>query len=170
MDFEKLCKERYSVRDFSSKPVAEDTILSILNLARIAPTAKNNQPYEIFVYEGERLKDIAAASANVYGAPVVFAVCSDEEKAWKNPFSAEPSTLQDIGIIATTLMYASEEYGLGSIYICRFDPDKLTEVSDIPSPLRPRCLIAVGYPSENCAPSPRHFERRELSEFVHRIK
>ncbi len=168
MDFEQICRERYSVRAFSDIKVEEEKISAILDLARVAPTAKNNQPYEIYVYEGESLKDLEAASANVYGAPTVFAVCSDEEKAWKNPFSGEPSTLQDIGIIATTLMYASTEYGLGSIYICRFDPDALIKVSGMPANLRPRCLIAIGYPTETCAPSPRHFERRAITEFVHR--
>ena len=168
MDFERICKERYSVRSFSSEKVEEEKANKILNLARLAPTAKNNQPYEIFVYEGEALSQLERASAQVYGAPLVFAVCADENKAWQNSFSGEFSTLQDVGIIATTLMYASTEYGLGSIYICRFNPKALKEATKMSENLEPKCLIAVGYPTDDCEPSPRHFERRELSEFVHK--
>lgn len=33
--------------------------------------------------------------------------------------------------------------------------------------LTPECIIAVGYKTDDCVPSERHFERRELNEFVH---
>ena len=168
MDFERICKERYSVREFSKKKVEEEKISAVLNLARIAPTAKNNQPYEIYVYEGEALKKLREASAEVYGAPTVFCVCADENKAWQNSFSGEFSTLQDVGIIATTLMYGATEYGLGGIYICRFDPAALKTATGMKENLEPKCLIAIGYPAETCKPSPRHYERREIDEFVHK--
>ena len=168
MDFERICNERFSVRSFSGRAVEREKLNALLSLARVAPTAKNNQPYEIYVYEGEALGKLKEASAEVYGAPLVFAVCADEKKAWQNSFSGEFSTLQDVGIIATTLLYGSVEYGLGGIYICRFDPAALKRNTGMPENLSPKCLIAVGYPTEDCKPSPRHFERREISEFVHK--
>ena len=168
MDFERICKERFSVRSFSDKEVEKEKVDGLLELARLAPTAKNNQPYEIYIYEGEALKKLKESSAEVYGAPLVFAVCADGNKAWQNSFSGEFSTLQDIGIIATTLMYGATEYGLGGIYLCRFNPAVLKEVTEMPVNLEPKCLIAVGYPDADCKPSPRHFERREISEFVHK--
>ena len=48
MDFEKICKERYSVRSYKSTPVEDEKIAKILEMVRLAPTAINNQPYEIF--------------------------------------------------------------------------------------------------------------------------
>ena len=168
MDFETICKERFSVRSFSGKEVEKEKVNALLELARLAPTAKNNQPYEIYIYEGESLKKLKESSAEVYGSPLVFAVCADENKAWQNSFSGEFSTLQDIGIIATTLMYGATEYGLGSIYLCRFNPAKLKEVTEMPDNLEPKCLIAVGYENADCKPSPGHFDRREISEFTHK--
>lgn len=41
MDFLELAKNRYSVREFSSKKVEKEKILKILESAKIAPTAKN---------------------------------------------------------------------------------------------------------------------------------
>ena len=170
MDFEKICKERYSVRSFSDKKVEEEKISAILNLVRLAPTAKNNQPYEVYVVSSEKgLEEMKSARANCYNAQLIFAVCADEEKAWKNFYSGENSTLQDVGIIATTIMYGAKEYGLEGIYICMFDPSKFAEVFDLPENLSPKCLVAVGYPAEDAAPSERHFQRREIEEFVHRV-
>lgn len=169
MDFKKICEERYSVRDFSPREVEKEKVNALLELARIAPTAKNNQPYEIYVFKGEALGKLKEASAEVYGAPLVFAVCADENKAWQNSFSGEFSTLQDIGIIATTLTYGAFEYGLGSIYICRFNPAALKDIIGMGENLNPKCLVAVGYPSDACKPSPRHFERRKTDEFVHYV-
>ena len=168
MDFEKICKQRFSVRRFSDRKPDEITVEKLCELARLAPTAKNNQPYELYVVTGEKsLKKLEKAKAGVYGAPVVIIVCSDKEKAWRNRYSGCDSSLQDIGIVATTILYGAEEYGMNGIYICNFDPEAAKKEFNMPDNLTPECLIAVGYKSDDCEPSERHFLRRELKEFVH---
>ena len=41
MDFLKLAKERYSCRSFSAKEIEQEKIDSILEAAKVAPTARN---------------------------------------------------------------------------------------------------------------------------------
>ena len=49
MEFQKLIEERYSVREYQNKPVEQEKIDAILKAGNIAPTAKNNQPQQIYV-------------------------------------------------------------------------------------------------------------------------
>ena len=171
MDFTKLCDERFSVRSFSDRKVEEEKISQILELVRKAPTAKNNQPYEIYVAKTDSaLRKIKSVKENIFNAQLVFVICSDGEKAWRNPFSGTPATLQDIGIIATTTMYACQNFGVDNIYVCAFDPAKMKDVLNLSDNLLPECLILAGYKTEDCEPSPRHFERREIKDFVHEIE
>lgn len=46
MTFMDLCKNRYSTRKFSDKPVEQEKLDYILEAGRIAPTGRNYQPQE----------------------------------------------------------------------------------------------------------------------------
>lgn len=48
-DFTSLCEQRHSVRTFEKKPVAKEDIVRILELARIAPSVENLQPWRFHV-------------------------------------------------------------------------------------------------------------------------
>lgn len=50
MDFLELAKERYSCRSFCTKEVEKEKIEKILEVAKLAPTARNLQPQRDFVY------------------------------------------------------------------------------------------------------------------------
>ena len=170
MDFEKICETRYSVRSFRSRPVEEEKIHKLLGFARLAPTARNNQPYEIYTVRSESgLQKIREITPCAFDAPVVFIVCADEEKSWRNSFSGEPSVLQDIGIVTTTMMYGATELGLSSTYVCHFDPERVKREFGLPENLDPKSLLPVGYAAEGAEPSERHGQRRELAEFTHEL-
>jgi nitroreductase len=42
----------------------------------------------------------------------------------------------------------------------------MAKAFDLPANLTPYVLLALGYPSEEAQPAPRHFERLPLSETV----
>ena len=170
MDFEKICEQRYSVRSFSSTPVEDEKIARMLEMVKKAPTARNNQPYEIFYAKTpEGISKLLPARDNYFGAPLVFVICSIDEKHWHNRQSGREFTCQDVGIIATTLMYAATEVGLGSLYVCAFDPIVAKEVLNLQG-LTAECMMLVGYPNEDAKPSAMHDSRRSVEEFAHEIK
>jgi nitroreductase len=49
---------RRSIRDFSDKPVAKDTIMNILETAIRSPSGGNSQPWEVFVANGATMEKI----------------------------------------------------------------------------------------------------------------
>ena len=53
MDFLELAKTRYSVREYEEKKVEKEKLYKILEAARVAPSAVNNQPYRLIVVESE---------------------------------------------------------------------------------------------------------------------
>ena len=85
MNFLDLAAQRYSVRSYSGQPVEQEKIGLILKAAQLAPTAVNYQPQMIYVLKSdEALAKINRLCRCIYGAPLVFLICSDERKTWKS--------------------------------------------------------------------------------------
>ena len=51
MDFKDLVLKRYSVRKFSNQPVAQETLETILDAVKFAPSAVNFQPFKIYLFK-----------------------------------------------------------------------------------------------------------------------
>ena len=75
MEFTEVIKKRYSCRKFIGKAVEKEKLNEILESGRLAPTAKNNQPYHIYIARSETaLAKIDSVCRCRYGAPVVLVV------------------------------------------------------------------------------------------------
>jgi nitroreductase len=62
-----LASSRRSVRRFKSDPVSHDDILRVLDVARLAPSAANSQPWEFVVVEEPVMRrGVAVAAASVF--------------------------------------------------------------------------------------------------------
>ncbi len=167
MEFIKLATDRFSTRDFSDKEIEAEKLEIIKEAARIAPTAKNNQPQVVYLLKSEdALKKVRENTRCAFNAPVVFAVCIDQEKQWKQPFTGEYMGNVDAAIVTTHMMLAAESLGLGSCFVCYFDVDKFKKEFGLPENVTPVALLPVGYKSETCEPADRHFIRNKTEDFV----
>ena len=52
MDVIEAILDRHSVRDFSPKPVLQETVMKILEAATRSPSGGNGQPWEVFIASG----------------------------------------------------------------------------------------------------------------------
>ena len=167
MDFAALSKRRYSVRKFSSQPVEEQLLQTVLETGRSAPTAHNSQPQRIYVLRGEEaLHKVDEATSCRYGAPVVLLVAADTAVAWRNDWSDHSSAEMDASIVTTHMMLQATELGLGSVFVARLDTAKAKALFELPESQEVWCMLPIGYPAEDAAPSPNHENRRPLSELV----
>lgn len=171
MNFDDICRERYSVRSFSGRRVSPETVGRILDAVRLAPTALNHQPYRVLVAQSdEALQKLSAdAKATLYGARTVLVLCSDRSRGWSNRYSGESGILLDMGILTATALYAATACGVDSCCVCNFDPDALRTAFSLPTELTPDALILLGYRAPDCRPSDRHDLRREAPEFTDHI-
>lgn len=169
MSFLDLARERYSVRSYSDKPVEQEKIDLILEAARIAPTAVNYQPQMIYVLKSETaLAKVNRLCRCIYGAPLVFLICSDESKAWKSQSEAGYTTGEmDCSIVCTHMMLEAWELGLGSVWVRLFDSREVARAFDLPVHIKPICLLPVGYASEKSVPyAPWHDVYRSVESFT----
>jgi len=166
-DFMDLLKNRYSVRKFAPKPVEEKKINLILDAGRLAPTACNYQPFKVYVLRSkEALEKLQKCKYSHFGETLAFIICQDQAKSWKREFDNKFSGEIDASIVTTCMMLEIANLGLGSTWIMHFIPEALVEEFNIPANLVPVSLLVVGHPADDSQPSPRHFERKKIEEFV----
>ena len=86
MSFFELARNRYSERNFDSRPIEQEKIDKILEAGRIVPTACNYQPQRFFVLKSEEaLQTAKSVTPFTYKAPLMILVCYDMDTVWKNP-------------------------------------------------------------------------------------
>ena len=171
MSFMELAKDRYSERNFDSRPVEQEKIDKILEAGRTAPTACNYQPQRIYVIQSdEALKKARSIRVSHFNAPLMMLVCYDAETAWRNPgdrwYENYCSGEQDAAIVAATMMYEAEELGVHSVWLRGFDSQAVAETFALPKNIVPVMMFAMGYSSGKSAPSPWHFLRKPIEETV----
>ena len=167
MEFQELIRARYSCRDFDSRPVDRAVLEEILNAGRLAPTAKNYQPYHIYVVEsGELLEKIDAVSPCRYNAPVVLVITVNHEEAFKFQDERGDSAIEDGTIVATHLILAAKNAGVESCWVNLFDPAAAKSALNLPENEEILTLMMLGHAGRTAHPAHLHAKRKELSEVV----
>ena len=165
-DFLSLAQKRYAVRSYLPKPVEAEKLERILEAGRVAPTAKNTQPFRFLVVQHpERLKKLSACT-NVKGYPLAIIVCSVASEVWVRPFDGKSKPDTDAAIAATHMLLEATDLGLGSCWLMHFDPAPIREQFRIPEGTEPEYILAIGYPAEDSHPSERHTKRKPLEDLV----
>ncbi len=57
LDFYQVITTRRSIRKYKSSPVEEEKLQRILEMARLAPSARNYQPWHFIVIRDEKIKN-----------------------------------------------------------------------------------------------------------------
>lgn len=170
MSFIDLVKSRYSCRAFDARPVENEKLQQILEAGRLAPTAKNGQPIKIFVLKSaEALEKVRNVTRMAYIAPVVLAICYDQMQSYRalNYNDDHDCGDMDASIVTTTMMMEATDLGLNTLWARGFNAIEVARALEIPENLKLACLLDVGYAdAELGAPSPRHTQRKEMSEIV----
>ena len=160
MSFLELAKRRYSVRSYTAQKVETEKLDKILQAAHAAPTAANLQPVHVIAVQGKDGLDKIGKAANIYGAPLAIIVCADHSRAWVRPFDRKQTADIDASILTDHMMMEATELGLGSVWICYFQPDMIREAFGLPDNLEPINILAVGYSNEEAADPERHSQTR----------
>lgn len=159
---------RRSVRRYEDRPVEEEKIDLLLRAAMQAPSAVNQQPWEIIVLEDRgRMKKLAQGLD--YGkmleeAPLSFIMLGNTHKL-KSPLRWP----QDLSAATQNVLLEATELGLGSVWLGIYPTKErmnlIREVVGVKDPLVPFSIISIGYPAEFAQVVDR-FDRSK----VHRIK
>jgi len=165
--FFELSSERYSLRSYSDKIVEDWKVDRILKASSIAPTAVNFQPQQIYVIKSDDSIKRLESIRPLFGAKLAFIICYDENKSWKNRHDGmKDSGDVDCSIITTHMMLEAKEVEVDTCWIGAFNPEHIKRIFDIKDNIKPVVILLAGYPAEDGAPSPRHFERKDYKEYT----
>ena len=160
MKFIEIAKKRYSVRSYQDRKVEEEKLQRILEAAHVAPTGGNLQPVRLIVVQSREGLEKIGKGANLYNAPLAIIVCADHGKAWVRPIDGKQIGDIDASILTDHMMLQATEAGLGSVWICYFDPEVISREFHLPEGLEPVNILAIGYPDEEAADPERHSRAR----------
>ena len=133
MDFLELAKERYSCKKFSDKDITNEQLEKILEVGRLAPTAKNLQEQKIYVIKSqEGLAKIDKLTPCRYGAPTVILVAFNKNNVFTYPGNTRDSGIEDASIVATHMMLAASSLGVDNCWINFFNPEDAKKEFNLP--------------------------------------
>jgi len=148
---------RRSVRKYEKKPIPEEILKAILEAGRLAPTAKNLQPWHFIVVRDPEIKrKLVFTDWNnfIEEASVVIVGCGEMDKKW---------AVVDVAIALQNMVIAAEALGLGSCWIGAFEEEEVKRALGVPDHLKVVAMITIGYPAERPEPPP----KKKLEEIVH---
>ena len=152
------CKEtiftRSSVRNFTSEPVPEEVLQDMLEAARCAPSAQNNQPWRFIVLRNnEKIKELSVncgliglANWFVRSAPCLVIACADTRSNLR--INSQDYYLVDTAIAFQQMILMAWSHGIGSCWLAAFSEKKLKQYLDLPKTWRIVALSPFGYPAE----------------------
>lgn len=167
MEFERLIAERYSVRKFKAEHLPQTVIDRILDAGHKAPTGCNYQPQRILVLNTDAsIEKLRGCTKCHFDAPTAMLVCHNKDESWHRRYDGALSSPVDAAIVATHMMLAAHNAGVGSCWVMHFDPAAMREAYGIPENIEPLALLVLGYPAEDAQPLDLHEKTRPLDEVV----
>ena len=143
MDVFQAIKKRKSVRGYTGESISEEDMNKLLQSARMAPSAKNLQPWQIIVVTDTETKKelVGICHGQMFvedAAAVIIGLVEDTK--WSEI---------DLTISLDHLSLQAVELGLGTCWIGSFDTEKLKELIKIPDGYEPFILMTVGHPDDD---------------------
>lgn len=149
MDAMTALKTRRSVRSYTDEPVSEEDLQLILEAAMQAPSAMNEQPWELVVIRKpeilQRVSEISQGASYANKAPMAILVCLNKGKEKVSGIG-----IIDVNLCAENILLAAHALGLGAVYTGVYPmKDKMKnfqDLLDLPKNVLPIGLIVMGHP------------------------
>jgi nitroreductase len=148
-------KKRASLKTrLSTRDVEEEKIKKVMEAARLAPSARNSQPWRFVVVKGkENVKNVVTKAFGetnqvVKEAPVLII-------AWGNPSDdviadGKELYLFDIGLAVENMLLAATDLGLVTHPMANVKEDELRRLLGVPHEVRFVIATPLAYPAAGC--------------------
>ena len=166
---------RRSIRRYLSKEIPDETLQTVLEAARWAPSWGNSQCWDLVLVRDQQLKKELQETVSernpstnaVVDAPVLIALCGKLKASGYYKESAPTKFgdwfMFDLGILCQSICLAAHAVGLGTVVVGIFDHDKVGEIIKLPKGHEVVALIPMGYSEQQPSPP----KRKEVAEFCH---
>lgn len=144
MDVFEAVQERRSIRVYKDKPVEREKLEKILEAARLAPSARNTEPWHfIAVTDADKRKTLSRGifAKFLVQTPLVIVACGDKE--------ASPDWYAiDVGLAVENMILVATAEGLGTCCVGSFIEKDVKLALKIPDNFEVLVLLAIGYAQE----------------------
>jgi nitroreductase len=147
-------KTRRSVRKYKPTPIPEEHLKTILEAARLAPSAGNKQPWKfIIVRDADTKKRLAEVANNQHwiGDAGVVAVSLAMDK--KDPAIYERWVERDVMTAVEHMVLTAWELGYGTCWIGAFKQKDVKDLLGVPEEMSVINILPIGVPDQT--PEPR---------------
>jgi nitroreductase len=133
------------------RPVARETVATLLEAARAAPSSFNEQPWRFLVFDGSDGEALEQARSclvegNAWAKKAPLILLSVAAERWARDGSPNWHAQHDVGLASENLALQAIAEGLVVHFMAGFDADRARELFGIPEGFTPMAMIAVGYP------------------------
>ncbi|MDA3957787.1 nitroreductase family protein [Oceanispirochaeta sp.] len=148
-----LVEKTRSCRRFEQKELPEEFMKSLVETARVCPSARNKQPLKYITIENHDFRNLLFPHLNWAGSL----------KNWDGPIEGERPTGYvvlildkrisssaglDTGIVAQTMQLVAMEKGIGSCMLGAFIKENVAKLLELGDELEIQLILALGYPLE----------------------
>ena len=162
---------RRSIYQFKPEAVPTESITSVLEAGRWAPSYANSQPWEFITITDSKLKqqvveiakETMAAHAGIEGAHAIIATCVDPEKDQYHYIEDGAAATQNMALAAHSLGLATYWVGiLNPMNDKKSVEHRIKGVLNIPERFRVISLLPIGVPAYSTEK-----QRKRLEEICH---
>lgn len=149
-----LLQRRWSPRAFSERMVESDTLRSLFEAARWAPSSNNEQPWHFIVGTRDepagydRLFSCLKEGNKKWAFRAPVLMLSVARLNFEDEGTPNRHAWHDTGMAALSLSLQATALGLIAHQMAGFDVDKARADLGIPAGFEPVAMIAVGYPGD----------------------
>jgi len=135
----------------SAREVEQDKIAKVLDAARLAPSARNQQPWRFIVVQGkENVENVVTKAFFEFSqafkeAPVLIFACANPSD--DDIHEGREYYLFDVGLAMENLLLAATDLGLVTHPMTSVNEDELRKVLHIPGEVRFVAATPLSYPS-----------------------
>ena len=158
MDTLEFFKKRRSIRKYQDREVPKEVLEVILEAGRIAPSARNAQPWKFIVVTDADTRQALAGTTPykfVAKAPLIIVACALESQATLG-------ARFDVAIAMDHMSLAAANMGIGNCWVAGFDREAVRKILGVPQDVDVVVMMTFGYPAEEPRPRP----VKDMSEVV----
>lgn len=169
MDFLELSKKRFAARKFSQGAISKADLSYIMESVRMAPSAVNRQPWKFIVVQSEGAKEklFQCYDREWFRSAPLYIIClKDITTNWIRPLDNKAHGDIDLAIAIEHLCLAATECGLGTCWVCNYDPEKLSQLFPMTG-YEAVAIIPLGHIAPECPQKEK--QRKSLEEIIEYI-
>lgn len=158
---------RYSLRSYLDKPVEPEKIEQLIKAGFQAPSAHNQQAWEVIVVRDrqilQQLADVSKYFVCLNDTPLAIVVLVN-----KNDMQTPEFWQQDVAALSQNILLEAVHLGLGGVWLGvaprRSRMDSIRMILNLPDHILPFSILSLGYPTKERTGRPRRYDNKVFFE------